>query len=202
MANGTVAASQIEMLSQSGTGITTIVPPATNTNRTLTLPDNTGTVLTTSSTFAGTGPAFSAYQSTQQTGISVGTFTKVNLQTEEFDTASCFDTSTATFTPNVAGYYQVNCTAWGASPSGSTMVTGFVSLWKNNAWIKDGSIHTTVGNAQVEFGSTLSVLVYMYGTNDYLHMYIWGNTTSGTFNVYGSFQQQRNHFSSTLVRAA
>ena len=46
MANGTVAASQIEMLSQSGTGITTIVPPATNTNRTLTLPDSTGTVAT------------------------------------------------------------------------------------------------------------------------------------------------------------
>ncbi|MCH9834593.1 hypothetical protein K0U83_02980, partial [bacterium] len=46
MANGTLAASQIEMLSQSGTGITTIVPPATNTNRTLTLPDSTGTVAT------------------------------------------------------------------------------------------------------------------------------------------------------------
>ena len=46
MANGTLAASQIEMLSQSGTGIMTIVPPATNTNRTLTLPDVTGTVAT------------------------------------------------------------------------------------------------------------------------------------------------------------
>lgn len=46
MANGTLAASQIEMLSQSGTGITTIVPPATNTDRTLTLPDASGTVNT------------------------------------------------------------------------------------------------------------------------------------------------------------
>ena len=45
MANGTLAASQIEMLSQSGTGIYTIVPPATNTNRTLTLPDTSGTLL-------------------------------------------------------------------------------------------------------------------------------------------------------------
>ena len=42
MANGTLAASQIEMESQSGTGITTIVPPATNTDRTLTLPDAAG----------------------------------------------------------------------------------------------------------------------------------------------------------------
>lgn len=45
MANGTIAASKVEMLSQSGTGITTINPPATNTNQTLTLPDVTGTVL-------------------------------------------------------------------------------------------------------------------------------------------------------------
>ena len=46
MANGTLAASQLEMLSQSGTGIITVVPPATNTNQTLTLPDSTGTVAT------------------------------------------------------------------------------------------------------------------------------------------------------------
>jgi hypothetical protein len=55
MANGTLAASQIEMLSQSGTGIMTIVPPATNTNQTLTLPDSTGTVST-----LGVGTAVSA----------------------------------------------------------------------------------------------------------------------------------------------
>jgi len=45
-----LAASQIEMLSQSGTGIMTIVPPATNTNRTLTLPDSTTTVVGTDAT--------------------------------------------------------------------------------------------------------------------------------------------------------
>jgi hypothetical protein len=44
MANGTLAASQLEMLTLSGTGVITIVPPNTNTNRTLTLPDVTGTV--------------------------------------------------------------------------------------------------------------------------------------------------------------
>ena len=50
MANGTIAASQIEMLSQSGTGIMTIVPPATNTNQTLTLPDSSGTLATLGTT--------------------------------------------------------------------------------------------------------------------------------------------------------
>jgi len=50
MANGTIAASQLEMLTQSGTGIITIVPPATNTNQTLTLPDSTTTVVGTDAT--------------------------------------------------------------------------------------------------------------------------------------------------------
>ena len=47
MANGTLGVSQLEMLTQSGTGTITIVPPATNTNRTLTLPDESGTIVTT-----------------------------------------------------------------------------------------------------------------------------------------------------------
>jgi hypothetical protein len=50
MANGTLAASQIEMLSQSGTGIITITPPATNTNRAITLPDAAGEVVLNSAT--------------------------------------------------------------------------------------------------------------------------------------------------------
>lgn len=62
MANGTLAASQIEMLSQSGTGITTLVPPATNTNRTLTLPDSSGQV--------------AVYGSNVQTFDASGTWTK------------------------------------------------------------------------------------------------------------------------------
>jgi hypothetical protein len=63
MANGTLAASRIEMLSQDGTGIVTVNPPDTNTNRTLTLPDSTGTVATAESTLAqfnasGSAPVF------------------------------------------------------------------------------------------------------------------------------------------------
>jgi hypothetical protein len=162
-------------------------------------------------TFAGTGPAFSAYQSTQQTGVSAGTFTLVNLQTEEFDTASRFNNTGSTsggipayaFLPDVAGYYQVNGTVWCISPPATTtMIQGFTNLWKNGSWFKDGSFHVTAGNAQNELGSMFSTLVYLNGSTDYIQMYIWANTTSGTSNIYGSFQQQRVHFSASLVRAA
>ena len=65
MANGTIAVSQLEILTQSGTGIITVVPPATNTNRTLTLPDATGTVATAESTLSqfnasGSAPVYAA----------------------------------------------------------------------------------------------------------------------------------------------
>jgi len=49
--------------SASGTGVISLLAPITNTNRTLTLPDATGTVLSTAT--AGVpvnGPAFSYYQ--------------------------------------------------------------------------------------------------------------------------------------------
>jgi hypothetical protein len=69
MANGTLAASQLEMLSQSGTGIMTIVPPATNTNQTLTLPDVTGTVSTLN---MGTAVASTSGTSIDFTGIPAG----------------------------------------------------------------------------------------------------------------------------------
>jgi hypothetical protein len=45
MANGTIAVSSIEMLSQSGTGIVTINPPATNSNFTVSIPAGTGTAV-------------------------------------------------------------------------------------------------------------------------------------------------------------
>jgi hypothetical protein len=73
----------------SGTGTLTIAAPNTNSNYTLTLPAATGTLISTASTFAGTGPAFSAYQSSAQTFFN--TWTKIQFQTEEFDTNSNFD---------------------------------------------------------------------------------------------------------------
>jgi hypothetical protein len=57
-----------------GIGTFTIESPATNTDRTLTLPDNTGTILTTAT--AGVpvnGPAFSAYKSGSNQNISANT---------------------------------------------------------------------------------------------------------------------------------
>ena len=77
MANGTLAASQLEMLTLSGTGVITIVPPNTNTNRTLTLPDATGTVALQGGT--GVGKVLQVVQTNWQTYQGIGSSTYADL---------------------------------------------------------------------------------------------------------------------------
>jgi len=90
-------------LNSTGGGSVTLTTPSTASTYTLTLPANTGTVVTTGSTaavsqamlasgVAGTGPAFSAYLGSDQ-AIGYNVNTKLNINTEVFDTNNCFNTS-------------------------------------------------------------------------------------------------------------
>ena len=77
---------------------------------------------------ASGGPAFSAYQSSSQ-GLSASTWTKIEFQTEEFDTASAFDSTTNyRFTPLTAGYYQFNAAVY----SGSSATLTQLYFYKND----------------------------------------------------------------------
>ncbi len=51
-------------------------------------------------------PAFHAYLGANQTAADA-TATKLNINTETYDTDSCFDTSTYRFTPTEAGKYLI-----------------------------------------------------------------------------------------------
>ena len=171
-----------------GTGVFSLLAPSTSTNRTLTLPDSTGTVVATGSTavvsqamlasgVAGNGPAFSAYNSTAQI-ISSGVWTKALFDTEEFDTNSNF--SSSRFTPTVAGYYQINyeVDVYGAGSN----VYGVVALYKNGISVKRGSGISATNPIEVYF--VLSALVYMNGTTDYVEIYPNINS-AGTITLNG-----------------
>jgi len=179
----------------SGTGKFTIASPNSNTDRTLTLPDATGTILTTATPGVPVnGPAFSAYQSTAQTGITSGSFTKLLFQTEEFDTNSNF--SSSTFTPTVAGYYQVSaCTYITSTVSVSNLLT---SIWKNGATLRFGN-YTSTPTGVGELASVVSALIYCNGTTDYLDAYFfWAGAGTSTTAA----NKERTWFSASLVRAA
>jgi hypothetical protein len=173
----------------SGTGTLTIAAPNTSTDRTLTLPDNTGTIITTGSTFAGTGPAFSAWLSGSQT-LSSATLTKLQVNTEEFDTANCYDNATNyRFTPNVAGYYQVN----GRIQIGVSNTQVYLAVYKNGAIFKD--LDNNPGSSLMATGSCL---IYLNGSTDYIELYGYFGTGQVVQNANASI----TYFQAAMVRAA
>jgi hypothetical protein len=157
-----------------------IAPASVTSNQVLTLPNATATV-------AFDGPAFSAYQSSAQT-LNATTYTKLNFQTEEYDTNSNFDTSNSRFTPTVAGYYL--CT--GSFEITTTQATLVLQVYKNGASSKLLGYSAGIGNAVAG-----SAVIYMNGSTDYLELY--GYSTAGNGVNASSLA---TFFQATLVRAA
>jgi hypothetical protein len=175
----------------SGTGTFTIASPNSNTDRTLSLPDASGTILTTATPGVPVnGPAFSAYRTGSQS-ISANVYTKVALNTEAFDTANCFDSTTNyRFTPTVAGYYQFSAQVDISAASGLTYF--YVSLYKNGSGatsIFNTTLSGVVGNQNT------AILLYMNGSTDYVELYV--NSIAGTTIIVGAAV-----LTGALVRAA
>ena len=145
---------------------------------------------------ANTGPAFSAYQDTSQTGVTANTWTKVTLTTETFDTNSNYDTSTSKFTPTGAGYYYITGTVTIVGANSTYYAMG--AIYKNGIQIQqfspvygNGSYYPTSG----PFGN----IVYLNGTTDYVELYVFGSA-GGNYSTYVS--AANTNFSGHLVRAA
>ena len=172
------------VLQSSGGGSVTLEEAVTASNLTITVPAVTATM-------AIDGPAFSAYQSTSQS-IATTTYTKIQFQTELWDTANCFDnSSTYRFTPNVAGYYQVN----GGATTVTTSTTLIVDLYKN------GSSYTRLGygfpTAPNVYGTSQ---VYLNGSTDYVELYVFQG--AATQNLSNNTAPIATYFQGFLVRAA
>jgi hypothetical protein len=168
------------VLQSSGGGSVTIQEPATASNLTATLPAATGTVMV-----SGNMPAFSAYQSASQT-LGSATFTKIQLQTKTFDTASAFDSTTNyRFTPTVAGYYQFSGLVFA-----STNTVGLQpAIYKNGSAYQYGAYITQM--------STISSLIYLNGSTDYVELYTY---SSGSIST--SATSTSTFLNGAMVRAA
>jgi hypothetical protein len=165
--------------------------------QTITLPNNSGTVLTSLSTqsqfptnIAGNGPAFSAY-STTLTSTSTATWTKVTFNTEEFDTNSNFASNR--FTPTVAGYYQVN-TCFSGPGSGTGVIVA--NIFKNGSDFKSGN---QIPNNAAGTYVVATALIYLNGSTDYVEIYAYQNT-GGTVNLGSNSVDFA--FSGSLARSA
>ena len=191
-------------LNGSTSGSVTLTAPAVAGTNTLTLPANTGTIVSTGSSAVVTqtmlasnvtssGPAFSAYLSSNQT-ITSNTFTKVTLNAELFDTASAFDpTTNYRFQPAVAGYYMFS---FAISAYSSTAPTrNLVSIRKNGTLYSYGS-DSVVGSGIATGPGT--ALISLNGSTDYVELYAYITATTAVISgaVDGTY------LSGFLARAA
>jgi hypothetical protein len=144
---------------------------------------------------AGNGPAFSAYLSSDQS-LTSGVNAVLQADTEEFDTASCYNTSTYRFTPNVAGYYQVNGQF---SCRGATAITRFYPIiFKNGSIFKYGTdVFVSANNNG--YKTSVTSLVYMNGTTDYLQ---FGGAVIASTAQFTADTNVSNYFQAFLARSA
>lgn len=177
-----------KLMSSAGGGIT-LDAASTATDKTLTLPARTGNV-------AVDGPAFSAYANSTQS-ISSATWTKVTLQAEDFDTNSNFDKDTNyRFTPNVAGYYQINAEV---RCNGTSLTVFAAAIYKNGSPVSSGIIYVPSGVTAAN-QVACAKLIYFNGSSDYIELYGYALGTSPSFdyNSGGYFSR----LNGLLVRAA
>ena len=172
----------------SGTGTFTITSPNSNTNRTLTLPDQTGTILTTAT--AGipiSGPAFHTYFT--GTTVNAITTTEMTTNSKTFDTATALSTSNGRFTPQVAGYYQIN----GSVSAGAASIGGLGVTIRKNGSSSVSDMFFGPGDTTSYKSASTSSLVFLNGTTDYVS--IWAYSASGSFTGTG-------YFSGALLRSS
>ena len=143
---------------------------------------------------AGNGPLFMAYQSVSQT-LPAGTYTKLSFQTEEYDTHSAFSAGTVVtngdltnrFTPQIAGFYQVN----GLFFMNGAGFERIVALYKNGVTYKYGA------DAASNYAVGVAALVYLNGSTDYIELFGYSSDSRG-ISVGTAF----TYFQGYLVRAA
>jgi hypothetical protein len=189
------------LILQGATSGSTTIQATDAVTQTITLPNNSGTVLTSASPASSlpssiNGPAFSAYRATSNQSISNATFTKVQLNAEEYDTNNNFDSTTNyRFTPTVAGYYQINANISYVASSGLTQI--YLAIYKN------GSAYSTT-NSPSSYGAGgnigRSMQIYMNGSTDYIELYAYSDAGTGTALQFSSVLQ--TFMNGTLVRSA
>ena len=181
-----------------GTGVFTLESPATNTDRTLVLPDEAGTVLTSASSIVqNTGAVFKAYTSANQS-IPHNTLTKVLCGVTLYNEGNFWDTATSKFTPNTSGYYQIN-----ASGRLSSNTNQYLQIFvRKNGNPLLSQMLVIVGNGSGEIQVSICDVVYLNGTTDYLELYAYqyDYTSTGARNLFSGASD--TFISGHLIRTA
>jgi hypothetical protein len=174
----------------SGTGVFTIQSPNTSTDRTLTLPDETGTVLSSASSTTANIPIFSVKLSANAS-LSSATWLVIPFDVKDVDSHSEYSSSTYQWTPQIAGWYCLNYSLV-LSNIGSG-VESWAQVYKNGTGIRN--IMDVDMNRL--WGLSGSTMVYANGS-DYFDLRIYVSASSSDSMLSG---ESNTRFSGFLVRA-
>jgi hypothetical protein len=130
-------------------------------------------------------PAFEAFLSSSQT-VTDNVTTKIQFNSEVFDTNSCYDNSTNyRFTPTVAGKYFVFSTLGSDTVSGANLDQISLFIYKNGSSISQSKIDAR-GNTLGSFCTVnATMIVDMNGSSDYLEAFGQIDDTSGNPDFLG-----------------
>ena len=174
---GTIKTTNIEPIADNGT------VTLGSSGDTFTVPS--GVTITNNGTQTGFGGANTPYffvRKSANQSVSSGAITKVVLDVEDLDSASCFDNSTNyRFTPTTAGKYFFFACGRGYANSGTLNYVN-VMIRKNgtagvgNSFVNSGTEqYTSPGNSDT---ASPSVILTMNGSSDYVEMYMQVGGTS------------------------
>jgi hypothetical protein len=145
------------------------------------------TFLRGDNTFASAGgantPAFKALMNANQSA-SDNTFTKINFDTESYDTDSCYDSTTNyRFTPTTSGKYFIT-----SSLSLTSNQTGSIipAIYFNGSEVARGNSYLGNSTARGIVATTLT----FNGSSDYVEIYVY-QSTGGTRDInkdYATFE--------------
>ena len=139
-------------------------------------------------------PLFKAIPTANQ-NITSAAWTKVTLDNVLYDTNGYFDgTTNYRYTPQIAGYYQFHGYIRNNS-SGLTTVS--IDIYKNGS---SGQEYRVIVSTSSAVGTTVTTVMYMNGTTDYVELY--GNITGTSPYFQYVLDSSSSFFEGFLVRAA
>ena len=111
--------------------------------------------------------------------------TKILIDTISFDTESVIDIANSRIIPNLPGYYVVMGSVGASDVPDGRLVNAMI--YKNGAWASYGTIDHQGGAGRSS--SSVSDLIYMNGTTDYLELSAY-NSHSSALTLYTGYSYQ------------
>ena len=172
---GTIKTTNIEPIADNGT------VTLGSSGDTFTMPSGVTMTVPSGGISGQNYPAFEAYGSADQTGVTDNVYTKVQFNNELFDTNSMYDTSNYRFTPTIAGKYYVYSSFAMYASAGYSIFTSQIEIYKNgSAFSELRQTEQASSNFPAKRTVHINKIVEFNGSTDYVEIFGRSNVVSGT----------------------